>query len=173
MQTYVFAEFNIPAEITDIRWNGLKLRINGSIIDLIFSSTAYTYKQWLKIDGFYLVFGNDEEVMMFLRAVSEDNRKLLVLSKLISVMWHQYSLPAVRRLLRRYDKHGETDAARFLRSVYLSLTHKRLYNAKEHYMKIRELLPEAWNLFEDEDARRYIAKLMDFETNLIAYGIKG
>jgi len=161
---------NIPAEITDIGWSGLNFRINGTEIDLHFSTGGWgnAGKYSLKLDGFYLVYEKDRDVMKLLRAVNENNRELLVLSKLISIMWGQYSLPVLSSLL-----HGEANAIRVLKSVYLSLTHKELGNARQWYFQVKELLPEAWNLFKDEDARRYIARLMDFETNLIARGIKG
>ncbi|MBA7629272.1 hypothetical protein ES703_36770 [subsurface metagenome] len=76
-------------------------------------------------------------------------------------------MPALSGLL-----HGEKDAVGALRSVYLSLTHKEPRESRSCYLKIKELLPEAWNLFKDEGSRRYLEKLMDFETNLIARAIK-
>lgn len=161
---------NIPAEITDIGWSGLNFRINGSEVSLHFSAGGWGHavKYLLKLDGFYLVYEKDRDAMAFLRAVNENNRELLVLSKLTSIMWGQYSSPVLRSLL-----HGETDVIRVLKSVYLSLTHKEPGNARQWYFQVKELLPEAWNLFKDEDTRRYIARLMDFEANLIARGIKG
>jgi len=161
---------NIPAEITDIKWNGLNLRINGSKIGLHFSPGGWgcAGRHYLKLDGFHLSYENGMDVMKLLRAVNEDNKELLVLSKLTSIMWSQYSSPVLSGLL-----HGTTDAIGVLRSVYLSLTHKAHHNAIYSYLQIKELLPEAWNLFKDEDSQRYLEKLIDFETNLIAYGIKG
>ena len=161
---------NIPAEITDIKWNGLNLRMNGVNVDLRFSTGGWgaSARHWLNIDGFYLAYERDRDVMGLLSAVNEDNREVLVLSKLLSMMWSQYSAPALSRLL-----YGEIDAVGALRSVYLSLTHKEPRESRRWYLKIKELLPEAWNLFKDEENRKYLEKLMDFETHLIARGIKG
>ena len=159
---------SIPAEITDMTWNGLTFRINGSIIDLRFSTGGWYNSYWLMLDGFHLAYKAYMDMIGLLRAVNENDRELLVLSKLVSIMYDQYSSPVLRSLL-----HGETTAIRALKSVYLSLTHKEPRESRRSYLKIKELLPEAWNLFEDEDSRRYLTKLMDFETHLIARGIKG
>lgn len=163
---------NIPAEITDVKSSGLKFRINGAMIDLSFSTGRGWWgsydKCYLNLDGFYLNYTKNTDVMSLLRAVHENNREHLVLSKLTSILWNQYATPILRSIL-----HGETNASRVLRSVYLSLTHKQPRESRRSYLKIKELLPEAWNLFRGKEDRRYLVKLMDFETHLIARGIKG
>jgi len=161
---------SVPAEITGVNYDGLEFRVNGTLIRLTFSTLAWVNRYWVEFDGFYLTMEYDEDVFSFLRAVSEGSREVLVLSKLISIMWPRYSRPAAHRLLEAY-RRGEVDAARFLRLAYLSLTHKKHISAGYYYGRIRGLLPEAWSLFRSEEARRYIAGLMDFEVRLIAYGI--
>ncbi len=161
---------HIQAEITGIKWSSLELKINGADINMHLSSGAgwngYT-PHLLTVDRFYLYYRNGSDVMALLRAINENNRAIVVLSKLVSIMWQRYSMPALSGIIQ-----GRLDAVGALRSVYLSLTHKEPRESSSCYLKIKELLPEAWTLFKDEGSRRYLEKLMEFETELIARAIQ-
>lgn len=155
----------VRAEIIGIKDCSVEMVVNHTPVRIVFYPLAQTYKYSVVIDYDYPVTLEDEDdVMALLMKIAEGASATLNLVKIAT------ALRGYRAICRLATKvlRGEVSPGDVLKSVFLSLTHRRYgFNADarraiELAKKIAEAEPG------DEEVRKYAEKIAGLDTWLLA-----
>jgi len=158
----------VEAELVDIFQDGVELKLNGAdiYVDIGFSTSSWTYRYFLKIDGCWVWLENKDTVKNIIDRIASGDRWTIAMFKLMSILGYRYAKKHAERAFGSDRVNKISVEKMLLEGLWRSFRRtSNLYNAN----RVLELMKEYEDVFTNKKAYyKYLERFKDADIYALA-----